>query len=247
MQLSVGPVAVTALLTASGVKALSPEASSPEENIEAAIVLSLVSGMVLLLLGLFKIGFVVEFLSNTVLSGFVSATACIIVVSQLKDVLGLHFRGTDFLSDLTSVFRHIKEVNVYAIVGSFICLALLFGVKKIKKIPKWIPSELILMLLGILISWASHLDKIVNTVGHVPSGLPPAVVPQLTKFPILILILQSAFIGLISFVGSIALARTLALQHGDEVDSDLELVALGLTGFIGSFFSAIPVSGSFSR
>ena len=245
MQLSVGPVAITGLLTAAGVRNLSPQTT--EEYIHGAIVLGFVSGAYLLVLGLLRFGFVVDFLSNTVLSGFISASACIIFASQLKDLLGTSGSGDSFIEDLTSVFSNLKHANGYAVLGSLFCLALLFGIKQVKRVPKWVPVELLLMLFTIFISWVAKLDKVIKTVGHVPSGLPPFTLPDLTLFPASTVLVQSLIIAIISYIGSIALARGFAFKHGAEIDANQELIALGAAGFLGSFFSGHPVSGSFSR
>jgi SulP family sulfate permease len=245
MQLSVGPVAITGLLTAAGAKNLSPQTT--EEYIQAAIVLGFVSGAYLLILGLLRFGFVVDFLSNTVLSGFISASACIIFASQLKDILGLNEHGEDFISDLAAVFKNLKETNGYAVLGSLFCLALLFGIKQVKKVPKWVSVELLLMLVAILISWAAKLDLLIKTVGIVPSGFPPITIPNLALFPMSNVLLQALIIALISYIGSIALARGFAFKHGAEIDANQELIALGAAGVVGAFFSGHPVSGSFSR
>ncbi len=245
MQLNVGPVAITALLTASGVKNLGPQ--SEAQHIQAAIVLGFVSGLILIIMGLLRIGFVVEFLSNTVVSGFISASACIITISQLNDVLGVNASGDNAIEQFYDVLLSLPKTNWISLLGSLICLVALLGIKSVKKMPKWLPLELGLMLLGILISWLAHLDSMVHTVGRVPGGLPPFSVPQLSAFSFSTVAYQAFIIGVLSYIGSIALARAFAKAQETEIDTNRELIALGAAGLFGAFASGHPVSGSFSR
>lgn len=103
------------------------------------------------------------------------------------------------------------------LVGSIICLGALYAGKKIKQIPKWVPLELLAMAVGIIIGWTTPLD--IQKVGHVPSGLPFPAFPPLTKAPLATLFTQGAIIAVVSFITSIALAKTFALRHNYEINA----------------------------
>ncbi len=214
MQLTIGPVAVTAILTAEGVRNLQP--ATPAEFIEGAIALGFLSGVFLICMGLLHVGFVMDFLSTTVYTAFISAAACIIIVSQLKDLLGVNITSHTFLSNLYELAVHIQHTNLYAFSLSLVCLAILLLWKMWKKIPKWLPGELVVMAGGILLSYVSGLDSKVRVVGEVPSGLPSPQWPNVTRFPFQVLLSHASTISFVSYIGKWEMDRKYILLFSSK-------------------------------
>lgn len=245
-QLAVGPVAMVSLLTAAGIGALAPEAGSAI-YIGLAIALTLFVGVIQLLLGVFKLGFLVNFLSHPVISGFTSAAALIIGLSQLKHLLGINIEGS----------HHIHEIILAAIqkfdIGQWPTILLSLGgiavIIGIKKINKAIPGTLVAVIVGIIAVWALDLNQMgVKIVGEVPSGLPKFAIPALDMASISELLIIALTISLVSFMESIAVAKAIQARHKNyQVIPNQELIALGVANIGGAFFQSFPVTGGFSR
>lgn len=244
-QLAVGPVAMVSLLTATGISSMA--AGGTEEYIALAITLAFLVGAIQFLLGVFRLGFLVQFLSHPVISGFTSAAALIIGLSQLKHLLGVNIPRS----------HHIHEIlyNAFLQAGQLHWITFLIGIVGIsiivvlKKIKKSIPGALIAVVAGILIVTVGGLEsKGVSIVGNVPDGLPGFGIPQLDASTISSLIYVALAISLVSFMESIAVAKAIQAKHKDyEVIPNQELIALGLANIGGSFFQAFPTTGGFSR
>lgn len=244
-QLAVGPVAMVSLLTASGV-ALLAEAGT-EAYIGYAILLSLMVGIIQLLLGLFRLGFLVNFLSHPVISGFTSAAAIIIGASQLKHLLGLNLPKSHFVHEIfLSIFEQFHQLHwiTFGIgLGGILVILLL------KRISKAIPGQIIAVILSILMVSALGLDeKGVSIVGEVPKGLPSLYLPALNWEAIYALFPIALAISLVSYMESIAVAKAMQTRHKNyKVFPNKELIALGAANIGGSLFQSYPVTGGFSR
>lgn len=244
-QLAVGPVAMDSLLVASGLGALA--LSGLEAYLAMAIFLTLLMGSIQLLLGLLKMGFLANFLSKPVISGFTSAAAIIIGLDQLKHVLGVTIESSSQIHLLLQyLFKSIDQINVHTIVIGITTVALILGLKKINK---KIPAALVVVILGISINYFSKLDAFgVKIVGKIPEGLPDFTLPTIAFSRIAELIPIALTLALIAFTEAISVAKAVAEKHGDyEVDANQELIALGASNMIGSLFQSYPTSGSFSR
>lgn len=244
-QLAVGPVAMVSLLTATGVSAMA-EVGSPE-YIGLVLALAFLVGALQLALGVFRLGFMVNFLSHPVISGFTSAAAIVIALSQLKHLLGIPMPRSE----------HVHEILVAAAqnMGKTHGLTLAIGLGAIALIQlfkKWkpaFPGALMVVVLSILAVWALGLaEHGVKIVGEVPSGLPALTMP-LMNWPSMQKLLPMAMaIGLVGFMESIAVAKAMQARHRDyALDANQELIALGMANIGGSFFSSFPVTGGFSR
>lgn len=243
-QLAVGPVAMVALLISSGVSALAVPGSS--EFIEMTIVLALMVGVIQFLMGLFRLGFVVNFLSHPVISGFTSAAALIIGFSQLKHLLGFDIPRGKVHETLIYTFSNLGDINTPTLLigsGAIILLIVL------KKISKKIPGPLVVVLLGTGAVYLFDLFNIgVGIVGEVPGGLPEFGVPSLSIESMQSLLPIALTISFIGFMESIAVAKAIEAKHKSyEVKANNELMGLGLANIAGSFFRAFPVTGGFSR
>ena len=244
-KMSVGPVAVSALLILSGVSQLAEPGS--ETYISLVLAAGLLIGILQALLGFFRLGFVVNFLSHPVIVGFTSAAAIIILVSQLKDALGIYMPKLDNILDICIYcFEHIKEYNPIslALVVATMAIIILF-----KKISRAIPGPLIAVIISIALSYFLDFEtKGVDIVGAIPSGLPSYSPITLSVDQVKLLIPTVLTVTLIGIVESIGIAKALEAKHRDHrVFANSELKALGFAKIAGAFFQAIPSSGSFTR
>jgi SulP family sulfate permease len=244
-QLAVGPVAMVSLLTAAGVGGIASVGSG--DYITLAIVLAFMVGIIQFMMGVLRLGFLVNFLSHPVLSGFTSAAAIIIGFSQLKHLLGIDIPRMEHVHEtIYYAIQHINETQFLSLLigGLGIGIILLF-----RKIHKSIPSQIIVVILGILAVYLFGLaDQGLKIVGSVPKGLPPLSIGDIDFSHFRALIPVAVAIALIGFMESIAVAKTIQVKHGDyELNSNNELIALGASNIIGSFFSSYPVTGGFSR
>ena len=244
-QLSVGPVALVSLLILSGVSQFAEPKS--ELFIALAITTALIAGIIQVLLGVFRLGFLINFLSHPVISGFTSAAAFIIGFSQLRNLLGIDIPRSNKIHIIVSdAVTHLQEVNFITLgigVGAIVLMLIL------KRIKKSLPVALIAVIVGTLIVWGLGLDaQGVDTVGKVPRGLPKFLAPDLNFQLIMDLLPLALTICLISFIESLAIAKTIESRHKNyRVIPNQELIALGLAKIGGAFFQAFPTTGSFTR
>jgi len=244
-QLAFGPVAMDSLLVAAGLSALS--IVEPSQYIQMAILLALLMGAIQLLLGLFRMGFIVSFLSKPVISGFTSAAAIIIGFSQLKHLLGIQLSQSN---QLHIVIESILQSNVPVHFATLIIGVL--SVVLILLIKNWnrkIPSALIAVVLGISWVYFNGLDKQgVAVVGLIPQGLPSFQTPVLEMDTIKQLLPTALALALVAFMEAISVAKAIEENHKEHiVDPNQELIALGSSNIVGSFFLSYPTTGGFSR
>lgn len=244
-QLAVGPVAMVSLLTATGIGAIAD--GGVEMYILLAITLALFVGLIQFLLGAFRLGFLVNFLSHPVISGFTSAAALIIGLSQLKHLLGINIPRSHHVHEIIiNAFNQFAEIN-WLTFGIGIVGILL--IKAIKKWSKSIPGQLVAVVFGILIVWIfGWTAQGVKIVGSIPDGLPSFSMPSFEASHWESLLPIALTIALVSFMESIAVAKAIQSKHKNyKVIPNQELVALGLANIGGSFFQSYPVTGGFSR
>ena len=244
-QLAVGPVAMDSLLVAAGLSALS--IVEPSQYIQMAILLALLMGAIQLLLGLFRMGFIVSFLSKPVISGFTSAAAIIIGFNQLKHLLGIQLSQSN---QLHIVIESILQSNVPVHFATLIIGVL--SVVLILLIKNWnrkIPSALIAVVLGISWVYFNGLDKQgVAVVGLIPQGLPSFQTPVLEMDTIKQLLPTALTLALVAFMEAISVAKAIEENRKEHiVDPNQELIALGSSNIVGSFFLSYPTTGGFSR
>ncbi len=243
-QLAVGPVAMVALLISSGVGGLAELGSA--EFISLAILLALMVGIIQLSMGVFRLGFVVNFLSHPVIAGFTSAAALIIGFSQLKHLLGINIPRGKVHETLFNVFQNLDKINAPTLaIGVFAIAILLF----IKKVNRRIPGPLIVVVLGIAAVLGFNLAEMgVKIVKDVPSGLPVFGIPEWDMTSLKALLPTALTISFVGFMESIAVAKAIQSKHKNyEIVSNQELIGLGLANIAGAFFKAFPTTGGFSR
>ncbi|MBO8173258.1 MAG: solute carrier family 26 protein [Bacillaceae bacterium] len=242
-QLAVGPVAMVSLLVFTGVSALAEPGT--DEFIGYALLLSLMVGVIQFGLGILRLGFVVNFLSHAVISGFTSAAALIIGLSQLKHVLGFEIERGSVFNTISEAVTRINEINLITfIIGALSIIVLLFFKKKFPRFP----AAFLVVVGGTLAVYFFKLhEKGVKIVGEVPQGIPQFSVPTFDLQSMQELLPIALTISFVGFMESIAVAKAIAAKEKYKVDSNKELNGLGLANIVGSFFSAYPVTGGFSR
>ncbi len=243
-QLAVGPVAMVALLISSGVGALASIGSS--EFITLTILLAFMVGLIQFVMGVFRLGFIVNFLSHPVIAGFTSAAALIIGFSQLKHLLGIDIPRGKVHETIINVAQNIEHINLPTFALGSAAILILLAIKRIKR---RIPGPLIVVLLGIGAVSVLQLTTLgVRVVGEIPSGLPNFSSPAISLDVMQLLLPTALAIAFVSFMESIAVAKAIQKKHKNyEIDNNQELIGLGLANIIGSFFKAFPVTGGFSR
>jgi len=246
-QLAVGPVAMVSLLTAT---ALTTFGDIPiDQYIVYAILLAFLVGVIQFLLGLFRLGFLVNFLSHPVISGFTSAAALIIGLSQLKGLLGINIPRSHHVNEiLMNSFHKINEINWISFLIGMVGILLIIGIKKINES---LPSQLFAVIFGILAVTFFGLDSGTNAVsiiGDIQSSLPKISIPTIEMNIVNTLLPMALTIALVSFMESIAVAKAIQSKHRDyKVKPNQELISLGLANVFGSFFQSYPTTGGFSR
>ncbi|MCR1024487.1 solute carrier family 26 protein [Cellulophaga baltica] len=244
-QVSVGPVAMDSLLVAAGLGALS--IIGIENYVAMAILLAFMVGVIQFLLGVLKMGFLVNFLSRPVISGFTSAAAFVIIFSQLKHLLGAPIESSKMFHQLViNALNKFGESNLYdfAIGLSGIIIILVF-----KKINKKIPAILIVVILGILAVYGFNLEQYgVHVVGEIPTGLPIFSLPTIALENVLSLWPIALTLALVGYLETISIGKALEEKSGEEtIVANQELIALGLGNIVGSFFQSYSSTASFSR
>ncbi|WP_347827472.1 sulfate permease [uncultured Planktomarina sp.] len=257
--LAVGPVAVVSLLTAASISRIAAPGS--EEYIFAAITLAFLSGVFLLAMGIFRLGFMANFLSHPVIAGFITASGIIIAASQLKNIFGIEAHGHNLVQILSSMSGYLGEINWITATIGILTAAFLFWVRKgllpllrglglpkrtAEIIAKTGPVAAIVATT--LLVWAFDLKSAgVEIVGAVPQGLPPLTVPGFSLELWTSLLSSAVLISVIGFVESISVAQTLAAKKRQRIDPDQELIGLGAANIGAAFTSGFPVTGGFSR
>ena len=244
-QLSVGPVAMDSLIVASGIAAIAAVGS--EYFIFLAVLLALIMGAIQVLFGVFRMGFLVNFLSKPVISGFTSAAALIIALNQLKYLFGVNMpRSNQIQVILYEAFKQIKNINWPSfVIGAIGIVLIVFLKKKYKKVP----GSLVAVVFGILAVRLFNLEQYgVSILGEIPQGLPSFKIPQFTMEIVEQLAPLALSLALIGFLEAISVAKSIEAKHNDyKVDANKELIALGLGNMVGAFFQSYPSTGGFSR
>ncbi|MFD2215618.1 SulP family inorganic anion transporter [Metabacillus endolithicus] len=242
--LSIGPTAITSLLVFSGISSITEPGS--QDYITLVILLALMVGTIQCLLGVLRMGFIVKFISPSVLGGYTSAAAIIIGLSQFKHLIGIdlgtYFQAHHLLVGIGRELTNLHWMTVLLGVSSIIFLVVF------KKINSRFPATLVLILLSSLSVYIFSLHgKGVQIVGTVPNGLPNLVLPTISLGSVKQLIIPAVIIALLGFMESLAIGKTIADKEKYKLNPNRELKALGLANILGSLFYIFPVNGSFSR
>ena len=244
-QLNVGPSSTVAVLSFAVVGGL---VSSGDTDLFIAytVTLALVTGIVLVISGLLKLGVLADFMSKPVLAGFVVGLAISIAVGQLDKVVGFEPEAQGLIPEILLYIRNIGETHLPTLAVGLASLVLLFLIDKY--LPK-LPSSLTVVVLAIVASAVLNLESHgVHIVGDIPAGLPPIGLPQgITLSDVSSLLLGAAAIAVVGFAESVAAARTYATKHGYEVDANQEMIALGAANLGAGISQGFVVDGSLSK
>ncbi len=243
-QLAVGPVAMVSLLVATGVGSVAQAGTS--EYAAYAVQLALMVGVLQVTMGVARLGFLTNFLSHPVLSGFTSAAALIIGVSQLGHLFGIKAHNTHHVHEtLAAIWSQLDKTHGYTLlIGALSVVVLL----TLKRLDKRLPSALVVVVLSTAAVWGLGLaGRGVQIVGRVPSGVPSPGLPLLDADGLRALWPTAVTIALVGFMESIAVAKAFARRNQYEVAPNQELVGLGMANLGGALFHAYPVAGGFSR
>lgn len=257
--LAVGPVAVVSLMTAAVVGNMALQGSA--EYVAAAIALAMISGLILLAMGLFRLGFLANFLSHPVISGFMIAATIIIATSQIKHLFGISASGSTLITLTASLGNNIKETNFLTLAIGVVSVGFLIWARSgakafLTKLGMTGKLAGILSKTGPIIvvfattfaTWAFNFtDHGVSVVGTLPSGLPPFAIPTFDLEIWSSLVGSAVLISIIGFVESISVAQTLAAKRRQRITPDQELVGLGAANIAAAFSGGYPVTGGLSR
>ena len=257
--LAVGPVAVVSLLTASALGQVA-EAGTMGYAV-AALTLAFLSGGFLVLLGVFRLGFMANFLSHPVIAGFITASGILIATSQMKHILGVDAHGHTLPQMLWSILSHLEQTNWITVVLGGSATAFLFWVRKnLKRFLTRLGASALLadvltkagpvaavIATTVSVWWFDLADQGVKIVGAVPQSLPPLTLPSLSSDLLGTLLVPAILISIIGFVESISVAQTLAAKKRQSIDPNQELIGLGAANLGAAFTGGFPVTGGFSR
>jgi len=242
--LAVGPLALVSLLTAT---ALAPfvEPESPE-HVALAIMLSLMVGVIFLIMGIFKLGFLFRFVSYPVIVGILSAIAIIIALSQTRHILGINVERTEFVYQMfAEIGRNIADTNPYTAGVALLSFAIIYGSAAIHK---YFPGALVAAILTTALAYFMDLRALgVRTVGDMPAGFPMPSLPTVDLEMASYLLVSAFTIAIVGFVQVTALTKFIAAKIGNKADLNQELVGHGAANLAGSLFQAPPVTSSASR
>ena len=244
-QVAIGPVAMDSLIVATGVSTLALAGS--ESYISIAILLALMVGSIQFIMGVFSLGFIVNFLSKPVITGFTSAVALIIGVNQFRNLLGADFVQSDQIQYvLEDIWLQISTYNSHTTIIGFISVVIIIIFRKINK---KIPNALIVVVLGIVImKYFGTSFNDVAIVKDVPSGLPKFGIPEFDLDQIKELLPIALTLVMVGYLETISIGKSLeAKQDEYRIRPNQELIALGLSNMVGSLFKAYPSTSSFSR
>lgn len=257
--LAVGPVAVVSLMTASAVGQIAAEGNAG--YVVAAIALALLSGSMLVAMGIFRLGFLANFLSHPVISGFITASGILIAAGQLRHILGVPGHGDTLPEIAASLSGEIGNVNFATfVIGAGVLVFLFVTRKHLKRllVAARLPAQLADMIARVApivavaatIAAAEALDlgaRGVAPVGAIPQGLPAFGVPALSLDLLATLLMPAFLISVVGFVESVSVAQTLAAKRRQRIEPNQELIGLGAANIAAGLSSGYPVTGGFAR
>lgn len=244
-QVAIGPVAMDSLIVATGVSTLALAGS--DSYIAIAILLAFMVGSIQFLLGVFRLGFIVNFLSKPVISGFTSAVALTIGINQFRNLFGVDFVQSDQIQYvLEDIWFNIIDFNSHTTVIGLISVGVIILLRRINK---KIPNALLVVVVGILtIRYFGDEFSDVAIVKDIPSGLPSFSFPEMDISQMKELLPIALTLVMVGYLETISIGKSLeAKQDEYKLRPNQELIALGLSNMLGSWFKAYPSTSSFSR
>ena len=244
-QLAVGPDAIISMLTAAGIGAIT--ATDAPDYLLHVLTLTLLVGGIRFLMGLFQLGFVVNFLSRPVINGFTSAAAIVIGLSQIKYLLKIDLPQSGHIQDMViALVTNVSQIHWLTFGVGLLGILVIIGGKKIHKL---FPSLLVAVILGTAVVWFWNLNQHgIAIVGGISGGFPTLSIPSFELALWRQLFPLALTIALVGYAQSIAIAKEIQAKHKNyTIDANQELVALGISNAGAAFFNGFPVAGGFSR
>ncbi len=243
-QLAVGPVAMVSLLVAAGISELATP-GTPEYARYAAL-LALMVGLAQVALGLVRLGFLTNFISHAVITGFTAAAAIVILLSQVKHLLGVKIEPTESTLRLVAeLWGQLPQTHWLALLVGAASIAVLVVLRA--RFPRF-PAAMVVVLAATLLTWGLGLSRQgLPIVGEVPAGLPPFALPDLNPAAVSQLAVAALTILFVGYLESVSIAKMIAARERYRIYPDQELVALGMANVVAGLFSGYPVTGGFSR
>lgn len=242
--LALGIVATDMIIIASGASMIAEPGT--DKYVSVVLLLTMLVGLVHIGLSLLRMGFLVNLLSKPVVYGFMAAAPIIIGFSQLGNLLGVDLDRSQYIGVLTmQMIDQVSNINLFALaIGGTGILFLVL----IKKIYPLFPRDLVLLAVGGFAIWLMSMERYdIDIIGPIPSGLPSFSLHEITLEDIRRLVPTITTLVLIQLMSVLSLGKTFAAKYNYPINSNREFFALGMAGFIGSFFQSPPISGSFSR
>ena len=257
--LAVGPVAVVSLMTASAVGQIAAEGTL--DYLTAAVALALLSGGMLVVMGIFRLGFLANFLSHPVISGFITASGLLIAAGQLHHIIGVSGSGGTLPEILVSLSGQLASINPVTLAIGAGVLAFLYVARNYLKsvlVAAGIQPRLAdmtakaapILAVAVTVALAAGLDlgaRGVALVGEIPQGLPAFGMPSLSLDLVEVLLVPAFLISVVGFVESVSVGQTLAAKRRQRIDPDQELIGLGAANIAAGLSSGYPVTGGFAR
>jgi len=257
--LAIGPVAVLALMTGATIANVSD--TYAYEPIDVAVALAILSGLILFLMGIFRMGFIVNFISRSVTEGFITASAILIAVSQLEHIFGINMDGHNLYSMVSSLLNNLSATNIPTmILGSLVLLALLSTKSLLTWLSKTIQIKPAILVFGpriapavmviltvLLITFTSVGNMNISTIGFIPTGIPEFGIGGVDKTLFGILLLPAALLSIIGYIESISVASRFAAKTRSRIYPNNELIGLGAANIGSGLSGGMPVTGGFSR
>jgi high affinity sulfate transporter 1 len=241
-QLVVAGTSASAVLVYSSVSALHPKGAAAYGSLAAGLVI--LTGILFLGSGLFRLGFITQFLSRPVMEGFVFGLAIFVAVSQLPKLFGLAKGPGDTIAQFVHLVAHLGDASSATFAVGAVALGLLFALDRVKTVP----GGLVVLAAAIVVSAAFHLDSHgVETVGKIPAGLPSVQGLHLSVADLWVLLPSAAGMMLVIFSEALGAADTFAEKHGYQLDPSQEMIALGLANIGSGFLGGLAAGGSLSQ
>ena len=260
MTLAVGPVAVVSLMTGAALAPLATAGSA--DYVALAVLLALLSGAMLFVAGLLRLGFLAYFLSRPVINGFTAGSAILITLGQLKYLLGIPLPNSSAIRMLGALPSALTQINPVAATTGLLAMAyLVFARTALPRLLQaiGIPQKLVFLktrlapmtvvVITTVFSAVANVDTQagVAVVGAVPSGLPTLALPAIDTHQLVALCLPALLISLVGFVESVSVAQSLALKRGERIEPNRELLGTGFANLASAMSGGFPVTGGFAR
>ncbi|WP_339335542.1 MULTISPECIES: SulP family inorganic anion transporter [unclassified Croceitalea] len=243
-KLAVGPVALDSLIVASSLAAM--KLANIDDYISMAIFLALFVGVIQLVMGFMRLGFLSNFLSRPVVGGFTTAAALVIGISQLKHFFGLEITTNNTLKTLKAIFTQISKINFYDLAIGIAAILVILGLKRLhKKLPAAM-VVVVLSIIGIYFFMVNETD--VHILGEVPKGLPSFLMPQIDVDLLIKAFPTAMVLAFIAFAEEMTIAKAVEDKSNEyNTDANQELRALGVSNIMGSLFQSFPTNAGLSR